>query len=75
MPEIERENILAGRLEEMQKYKDSAQLDAMYKMAGMGGEEESDEEPSRKKRMFMLHSCLCREIFAPRLMYRYRETY
>ncbi len=34
----------------MQKYKDSAQLDAMYKMAGMGGDnEEDDEEPTRKK--------------------------
>ncbi|KAK4687631.1 RNA polymerase-associated protein RTF1, partial [Tremellales sp. Uapishka_1] len=51
MPEIDREEVLATRLEEMQKYKDSAQLDAMYKMAGMGaGEEESDDEPTRKKR-------------------------
>jgi RNA polymerase-associated protein RTF1 len=52
MPEFEREAILAGRQEEMQKYKDSQQLDAMYRMAGMGGEEEaeSEEEPSRKKR-------------------------
>ena len=33
----------------MQKYKDSQQLDAMYKMAGMGGDEE-DDEPNRKKR-------------------------
>jgi hypothetical protein len=56
LPEIERENILAGRLEEMQKLKDSMQLDAMYKMAGMGGdEEEEDDEPSRKKR-----ECECR---------------
>jgi RNA polymerase-associated protein RTF1 len=43
MPEIERENILASRLEEMQKFKDSAQLNEMYKMAGM------DDEPARKK--------------------------
>lgn len=37
----------------MQKYKDSAQLDAMYKMAGMGGDDddEEEEEPTRKKRM------------------------
>lgn len=60
MPEIERENILAGRLEEMQKLKDSQQLDAMYKMAGMGGAEgeedddEDDDEPSRKKREWVL---------------------
>lgn len=44
MPEIERENILAARLEEMQKLKDSAQLDAMFKMAGM------DDDSNRKKR-------------------------
>lgn len=44
MPEIERENILAARQEEMQKFKDSAQLDAMFKMAGM------DEDSNRKKR-------------------------
>jgi RNA polymerase-associated protein RTF1 len=51
LPEIEREAILAGRQEEMQKYKDSQQLDAMYRLAGMAGEdEESEEEPSRKKR-------------------------
>jgi len=53
LPEIDRENILASRLEEMQKYKDSQQLDAMYKMAGMGGDkddEDEDEGPSRKKR-------------------------
>lgn len=57
MPEFEREAILAGRLEEMQKYKDSQQLEAMYRMAGMGGAEEEDEdEPSRKKR-----ECDCRE--------------
>ncbi|CAD6579230.1 MAG: hypothetical protein TREMPRED_002430 [Tremellales sp. Tagirdzhanova-0007] len=54
MPEIERENILASRLEEMQKFKDSQQLDAMYKMAGMGGggedETAEDDGHSRKKR-------------------------
>lgn len=44
MPEIERENILATRLEELQKYKDSQQLDMMYKMAGMGGDDEEEEE-------------------------------
>jgi hypothetical protein len=55
LPEIERENILAGRLEEMQKFKDSQQLDAMYKMAGMGGEEEDDEdeddEPRKRRKL------------------------
>lgn len=54
MAEIEREHILAGRLEEMQKFKDAQQLDAMYKMAGRAGDEdevdEEDDEPSRKKR-------------------------
>ena len=52
MPEIERENILASRLEEMQKIKDRLALNAMFKSAGMGGDEddESDEEPTRKKR-------------------------
>jgi RNA polymerase-associated protein RTF1 len=54
MPEIEREDILAGRLEEMQKFKDSQQLDAMYKMAGMGGddeeEEDDDDEPRKRRR-------------------------
>lgn len=52
LPEIERENILAGRLEEMQKFKDSQQLDAMYKMAGMGGDEEEDDyddEPKKRR--------------------------
>ena len=56
MPEIERENILASRLEEMQKFKDSQQLDAMYKMAGMGGggedETAEDDGHSRKKRRY-----------------------
>jgi len=53
LPEIERENILAGRLEEMQKFKDAMQLDMMYKMAGAGGDdddEDDDGEPSRKRR-------------------------
>lgn len=66
MPEIEREAILAARQEEMQKYKDSQQLDAMYRMAGMGGDEESEEEPSRKKReligLYFLREDLPREI-------------
>ncbi|KAL7421173.1 RNA polymerase-associated protein rtf1 [Cryptotrichosporon argae] len=51
LPEIERENILANRQEEMQRFKDAAQLDAMYKMAGMGeADDEDDEGPSRKRR-------------------------
>jgi RNA polymerase-associated protein RTF1 len=52
LPEIERENILAGRLEEMQNFKDSQQLDAMYKMAGMGGdddEDDYDDEPKKRR--------------------------
>jgi RNA polymerase-associated protein RTF1 len=57
LPEIERENILAGRLEEMQKFKDSQNLDAMYKMAGMGGEEDEEEEEDepRKRSKLVLH--------------------
>jgi RNA polymerase-associated protein RTF1 len=50
LPEIERENILAGRLEEMQKFKDSQNLDAMYKMAGMGGEEDEEEEEDEPRK-------------------------
>ncbi|GFZ47472.1 hypothetical protein JCM24511_05216 [Saitozyma sp. JCM 24511] len=50
LPEIERENILAARLEEMQKFKDSQQLEAMYKMAGMGRDEDDDEEGPRAKK-------------------------
>lgn len=49
LPEIERENILAGRLEEMQKFKDSQALDAMYKMAGMADDEEEDEPKKRRR--------------------------
>lgn len=54
LPEIERENILAGRLEEMQKFKDSQALDAMYKMAGMGDDEE-DDEPKKRRRSYPTH--------------------
>jgi len=58
LPEIERENILAGRLEEMQKFKDAMQLDMMYKMAGAGGDDDDDEDddgPSRKRRELSCH--------------------
>ncbi|WVR09151.1 hypothetical protein IAU60_006213 [Kwoniella sp. DSM 27419] len=50
MPEIERENILASRLEEMQKFKDSQQLDAMFKQELGGGDSDDDDGPSRKRR-------------------------
>ena len=59
LPEIERENILAARLEEVQRYKDAMQLDAMYKMAGMGGDEEEDDDGPSRKRSGSLHTC-CR---------------
>lgn len=54
MPEIEREAILAARQEEMQKFKDAQQLEAMYRAAGMGSgagddDDDDDDEPSRKK--------------------------
>lgn len=49
MPEIEREELLAARQEEIQKFKDAAQLDAMYKMAA-GGDDEEDYVSSRKQR-------------------------
>ncbi|KAK8843402.1 hypothetical protein IAR55_007059 [Kwoniella newhampshirensis] len=48
LPEIERENILAGRLEEMQKFKDSQALDAMFQT--LQGDEDDDDGPSRKRR-------------------------
>jgi hypothetical protein len=34
----------------MQKFKDSQQLEAMYKMAGMGRDEDDDEEGPRAKK-------------------------
>ncbi|ODN91429.1 RNA polymerase-associated protein RTF1 [Cryptococcus wingfieldii CBS 7118] len=49
LPEIERENILAGRLEEMQRFKDSQALDAMFKTAH-GGDESDDEDMRARKR-------------------------
>lgn len=49
LPEIERENILASRQEEIQKYKDAAQLEAMYKMTGKEEEEDDDDVPARKR--------------------------
>lgn len=57
LPEIEREEILAARAEEMQKYKDSMALNAMYKMTGAGGadagEDTDGEGTSRKRRMLV----------------------
>ncbi|WVW79215.1 hypothetical protein I302_101181 [Kwoniella bestiolae CBS 10118] len=50
LPEIEREEILASRLEEMQKFKDSQALDAMFKTIGGDDEDDDDEGPSRKRR-------------------------
>lgn len=58
LPEIERENILAGRLEEMQKFKDSQNLDAMYRMAGGGGDEDEDEEDEPRKRRKLIYTRL-----------------
>ncbi|WVQ75385.1 hypothetical protein IAR50_005005 [Cryptococcus sp. DSM 104548] len=49
LPEIERENVLAGRLEEMQRFKDSQALDAMFKTAH-GGDESDDEDLRARKR-------------------------
>ncbi|KAK1922482.1 rtf1 protein [Papiliotrema laurentii] len=48
LPEIERESILATRLEEMQKFRDSQQLDMMYRLAG--ADDDDDDEPGRKRR-------------------------
>lgn len=50
LPEIERENILASRQEEMQKYKDSMQLDAMYKMAVDENDDDDDMHPRKRAR-------------------------
>ncbi len=47
MPEIERESILAARDEEMQKFRDSQQLDAMFRMAG--ADDDDDDEHARKR--------------------------
>lgn len=49
LPEIEKEQILAQRQEEIQKYKDSMQLDAMWKMAQMEGDD-SDDGHAKKRR-------------------------
>ncbi|EIW67131.1 hypothetical protein TREMEDRAFT_69995 [Tremella mesenterica DSM 1558] len=49
LPEIERENILASRLEEIQKLKDAQQLDAIFKMTA-GGEEAGDDDDLPRKR-------------------------
>jgi hypothetical protein len=58
MPEMERETILAAREEEMQRYKDSAQLDAMFRGA-MGDDDDDDEGPSRKKSEHQPSLCRC----------------
>ncbi|BEI83954.1 hypothetical protein CcaverHIS002_0405580 [Cutaneotrichosporon cavernicola] len=50
LPEIERENILAARQEEIQKFKDAAQLDAMYKMAAGQDEDEDDYTPRKQRK-------------------------
>ncbi|GMK59323.1 hypothetical protein CspeluHIS016_0703380 [Cutaneotrichosporon spelunceum] len=50
LPEIERENILAARQEEIQKFKDAAQLDAMYKMAAGQDEDEDDYAPRKQRK-------------------------
>lgn len=46
MPEIEREGILAQRLEEMQRLQDARNLDQMVK-AQKGGEGEASKVPKR----------------------------
>ncbi|TXT08753.1 hypothetical protein VHUM_02881 [Vanrija humicola] len=48
LPEIERENILAARQEEIQKFKDSMALDAMFRAAN--DDADDDDAPSRKRR-------------------------
>lgn len=48
MPEIERESILAAREDEMQKFRDSQQLDMMFRMAG--ADDDDDDEHARKRR-------------------------
>jgi RNA polymerase-associated protein RTF1 len=49
LPEIERESILASRLEEMQKYKESLQLDAMFKMVADKDEDDDDDHPRKRQ--------------------------
>ncbi|ORY26243.1 hypothetical protein BCR39DRAFT_541580 [Naematelia encephala] len=60
LPEMERETILAARLEEMQKFGESQQLDAMYKMAGMGAEASDDDGPRAKRRK---HTSVTKEAY------------
>ncbi|KAL1406068.1 RNA polymerase-associated protein rtf1 [Vanrija albida] len=50
LPEIERENILASRQEEIQKFKDSMALDAMFRAANDDADYDDDDAPSRKRR-------------------------
>lgn len=53
LPEIEREDILASRQEEMQKYKDSMQLDAMYKMAVDVDDDDDDSHHHKRRECFL----------------------
>lgn len=57
MPEIEREEILAARLEERQQVETSNQLDAMYRLTGAKDAEASasSEEEGRARRECCLH--------------------
>jgi RNA polymerase-associated protein RTF1 len=57
LPEIERENILAGRLEEMQKFKDSHNLDQMFRTIGGGASDDDDEDDEPRKRRKLPCQC------------------
>jgi RNA polymerase-associated protein RTF1 len=50
MPEIEREEILAGRLEEMQRIQDKRNLDAMLRSQRHGGADLDDSVAKSAKR-------------------------
>lgn len=52
MPEIQREEILAGRIEEMQKFRDSMQLDMM-----LGGRVDDDDDDSNRKKSASEPNC------------------
>ena len=49
LPEIDRESILATRQEEIQKYKESLQIAAMYKMAVDQDDDDDDSHPRKRQ--------------------------
>jgi hypothetical protein len=67
MPEIEREEILAARLEERQQVETSNQLDAMYRLTGAkdadAGASSEEEGRARRKRPLQLPLTVRKDLF------------